>query len=751
MTMTDAKRWMAKVRREQPPQLWAAIEHRASELPPEEQPNERRSLIATLAIAGLALAIVAMSLYSLRDLGGTGATQPAADQVTRYRVDGAPQVLVVGYGAAWVEVTAMSERGTGHSTLWRIDASTGDAEPLPETTGTLWLAVGEEGVWATCTTDLCGGPAVLELDPATGDVRRTIGLPSPARQITAGLGGVWVALDDGIARIDPTTGHVTTLTSGSFDLLTIAGSDLWATSGNGTAIYRVDPTTGDARVALHFPDACSIDGSEELFMVATCGGVRVASGAASDELRVLDASTGEVVFDRPLSTAGQMRVWNDQVFVAGSSWSTIELDGFSASTGDETTSLAMDRGQPRFMIHISVPTHAFFGVDDSSAWLTDFDAGDVIRVSLSATPSEITPAPPVSDQALDPARICDVPAYDPNVALLVGDRTEQYPLSVLQGAGSTGDALDGPGTSALRDYLASSDARYAPTDGWRAISSSSDVVTFGAPHRDDPPEWWVVGFEQPSDGSWKRVEEEIVEQEPTPAQRGRGLSLDWTDDLRLDGGAWNNPLRLQNDNADPWTDDRSGYVAIPHVFDNSEAEIDVGASMWLSWQRGMTLEPGATMEAPIGLGATLRSLSAGSFRVVACIPELGLASPVGTLEVGDVGLVPDVHVLSYASNGTGMDALAVGTLSLEGGCLAIGDGSHTGSIVVLPDGYELVEREGQQVLIDPIGRRVGALGEEVSFGGGNLPRDLIPDVVIGDVPTSCALSKGPYFLASGPA
>jgi hypothetical protein len=44
----------------------------------------------------------------------------------------------------------------------------------------------------------------------------------------------------------------------------------------------------------------------------------------------------------------------------------------------------------------------------------------------------------------------------------------------------------------------------------------------------------------------------------------------------------------------------------------------------------------------------------GTYSIVACVPELALASPVGTLRVLDNARATDVHVITYAVNGTSM-------------------------------------------------------------------------------------------------
>ncbi len=130
----------------------------------------------------------------------------------------------------------MGRRGTSETqnVLWRIDAETNEARPLPNTTGAGWPAVGEGFAWVT----VCRGPeasgcpestAVLKLDSTTGETLETIALPGYGWQITIGFGSVWVSTSEGLVRIAAATGEVASTIPGDFNLLAAAGPWLWAT------------------------------------------------------------------------------------------------------------------------------------------------------------------------------------------------------------------------------------------------------------------------------------------------------------------------------------------------------------------------------------------------------------------------------------------------------------------------------------------------------------------------------------------
>jgi hypothetical protein len=374
------------------------------------------------------------------------------------------------------------------------------------------------------------------------------------------------------------------------------------------------------------------------------------------------------------------------------------------------------------------------------------------KVSATPPPSPTaTGAPPTTAAAdLDPAAICQVPTFDPDVALLVGSDTVQYPKPVLDEPGVPASALDGPAADALRARLATPAAGHAPSEGWRAIGTSPSAVRYAAPYA--PGEWWIEAFEE-RDGSWQHVDEEIAERRETPAQLGHGLELSWNADLLLHGGAWNRPLDVVNDRSSTWMSlgTVARLAAIPHVFDTSTGQlVGPGAYEVYPSSTEVRLQPGERTAVPVALGASITALHPGEYAVVACLPDLGLASPVGTLRISDEAAVRDVRVLTYEPNGTSMGALTGGTLAVVNGCLGLQGDRGPATYLILPQGYALVVRDGTKMLIDPLGNEVGALGDRVSFGGGGSPISGVEHAVIDGIPEPCRTGGG-YFLASGAA
>ena len=360
---------------------------------------------------------------------------------------------------------------------------------------------------------------------------------------------------------------------------------------------------------------------------------------------------------------------------------------------------------------------------------------------------------------LDPEELCDVPAYDPNVAVLGDDSSSvfgamgprQVPLEVLEGPGASASSIVGPATEALRSYLAGPQAVNAPSDGWRTIAQTADEVIFAAPPDGGYSDWWVTRFTM-TGGAWKSRETELVEQHLTPAQAGHGLRLEWTDEVVLRDGVWTSSLTLVNDRGAAWAygEDAPELWGRARVFDpETGAEIGHAAEAVGGRGTGAELGAGERRPLPLSLGGALPDLGPGVRDLIACVPELGLASPVGTLRVVENPIVRTVDVLTYPYRGVGMAALGGGRLMVHNGCLAVADRSPRPIYVVWPDGYTMVSRQEVSVLIDAVGREVSRLGDEVTLGGGYVPLAHVDAATIDGLPEACRTGGQGYFLTTG--
>ena len=219
-------------------------------------------------------------------------------------------------------------------------------------------------------------------------------------------------------------------------------------------------------------------------------------------------------------------------------------------------------------------------------------------------------------------------------------------------------------------------------------------------------------------------------------------------------GAWNTTLELVNGREVRWTTGEDGYElwGHVHVFDpGTGVEIGRAAETIGNWGSPLTLESDSAARLPLSLGGALDALEPGrTYDVIACVPEIGLASPVGTLRVEENSVVRTARVLTYPFGGGGMDALGGGRLIVHNGCLAVDQRSPRPIYVLWPDGYTLVDRgDGNPVLIDAVGREVARMGDDVSLGGGYVPLEGVAESVIGGLPGACRSTGEGYFLTSG--
>jgi hypothetical protein len=387
--MTDTKQWIGAIKSEPAPELWEEAGRRASHGARARIPGQSRPWLAA-ALMLVALVVVGSLLFALRPLNSlrrSGA--PAPGEITRYSMEGAPQPLAVGDGAAWVDVTHMSQDGTGPSMIWRIDAATGEIRQLPQTLGAVWVTAGAEGVWATCDTASCGGHGVLQLDPSTGDVLRTVSLPDHTSQIALGLGDVWVTTEGGLVKIDAGSGQIVDRYPGRYNLLGVSEHAVWVTTPGG--VTQIDASTGGTLNHFPFPDPCNLAVTPTVIFVATCGGATIKREA----LEAIDARTDRVLYrvTRDYSF-GPMRLSGNTLIIAEhdpTAQGYIRLVQLDAATGKPAGSpFEIKSDETRFTIHSFIEPGPFFGVGEGSAWVSDFGAGEVLRVGLplsgSATP-----------------------------------------------------------------------------------------------------------------------------------------------------------------------------------------------------------------------------------------------------------------------------------------------------------------------------------------------------------------------------
>ena len=158
---------------------------------------------------------------------------------------GAPVVdLTAGAGAVWAV--------TSSAGLLRIDPGTARlTAPNPGPVSA--IAAGAGGVWAVCCQGRGPRGRVTRLDPATGQVIASVGLPTRPLAVGAGPGAVWVRGAEGwLWRVDPAgdrqAGAIRLpIVPGGAELagkLVVAGGVLWVTDPGPGVVRRVDLQSG---------------------------------------------------------------------------------------------------------------------------------------------------------------------------------------------------------------------------------------------------------------------------------------------------------------------------------------------------------------------------------------------------------------------------------------------------------------------------------------------------------------------------
>ena len=157
--------------------------------------------------------------------------------VDRVPLGGDPGGVAIGGGSVWV---------LGARSVTRIDPATG---AVTQTIGlggasAAALAYGEGGLWVGDTTD----DTLIQLDPVTGAVRRTVAVDLRPTALAIGAGAIWAADYDGhsVAEVDPRSGRtVARVNVGKGPAALAVGSrSIWVASALDSTVSRIDPIRG---------------------------------------------------------------------------------------------------------------------------------------------------------------------------------------------------------------------------------------------------------------------------------------------------------------------------------------------------------------------------------------------------------------------------------------------------------------------------------------------------------------------------
>ena len=119
-----------------------------------------------------------------------------------------------------------------------------------------------------------------------------------------------------------------------------------------------------------------------------------------------------------------------------------------------------------------------------------------------------------------------------------------------------------------------------------------------------------------------------------------------------------------------------------------------------------------------------------------------LLSVVACNEADGTESTTNPHFPQMREDGDIMEALHVGELVLDNGCLRSRNIDGTDYLLIWPQRFELTV-DGQDIRISDDSGVSLSVGQEIGFGGGEMPLDHLHTLVEQPVPNDC---PGPYWI-----
>lgn len=210
-----------------------------------------------------------------------------------------PSAIVNDGALLWAEDHASTNR------IYAVDPATGETKASIDVTRPCDLAVAFDRIWVA---DLDAG-RLLWIDPTTQDIGGEVpGLHGPCG-VQAVDGALWMVVEEGLARVDPVTGSVTTAKLAGGGAFPGAGTPFWAASYTSGDLLRVDTTSMDVERTVAHP-AGNTEGPP---VAAGFGALWV--GGSPDHVYRLDAKSGAVEAEIASAQATRLLVTADAVWL----------------------------------------------------------------------------------------------------------------------------------------------------------------------------------------------------------------------------------------------------------------------------------------------------------------------------------------------------------------------------------------------------------------------------------------------------
>jgi hypothetical protein len=335
--------------------------------------------------SSLALGAALLALISFLVFGPSRALPEAHGGIVRIDVDGGPpHEIAFGEGAAWVLVGGIATAPAKPDfVVWRIDANTDAADPLPATRGGNWVAVGEGAAWVTACREqgehgMCTDAALLKLDPSSGATVAEVPILGDPLEVSLASGAVWVTVSHGSDQqmlvVDPATGSVTHRFHENGDSVIASGGSVWLLGSNPGHLARIDPGTGAVLDETGVMDACTLATSDAVLWVGTCG--------PDGSLVRIDTRTGAILGHTNMQAFGSL-LWDGRwlrIVSRNGSGERFVISRIDPNDGDLSGIGYVDTGEQRFGYRGFGQAIAFAAFGGGSLWISDFEAGQVIRV-----------------------------------------------------------------------------------------------------------------------------------------------------------------------------------------------------------------------------------------------------------------------------------------------------------------------------------------------------------------------------------
>jgi streptogramin lyase len=263
-----------------------------------------------------------------------------------------------GILAAGSELWAEDHAAT--NAVYAIDPETGQANVKIGIPRPCDLAASDDRIWVA---DLDEG-RLISIDATTHEFRDEVtGLEGPCGPQAAD-GAILLAVDEGLARVDPTTTEVVVL---DLDGAAFPGSGvpMWAARFDSGDLIRIDPATGAAQPPVRHPA-----GRTEGPAIAS-GFDSLWVGGSADTVYRLDPETGEVQTSISTSQATRLLVTDESI------WLTSYPEGVVERIDPERNEVVF---RARLGGNLNGITEGFGGV-----WVADTAGGIFYRLDPGAT------------------------------------------------------------------------------------------------------------------------------------------------------------------------------------------------------------------------------------------------------------------------------------------------------------------------------------------------------------------------------